>query len=210
MATEQELYEFLYRIDHPVFPRDMSTVTNAISPFNSIMNRLWARQLVKLNVAVASLQANAFPQTADENTIDRWEETYFGYNTPGLPLADRITNLLVKINQRLTMSVTTVIAVAQAITGQTPTVVRNIYWRGWVIGQSAIGRTTIIGTGTAGAHSSKYVLIFDSSIDPTLKKRLDTVLTAIEKGGSSHSIVSPLRLWIIGRSAIGVDTTIGE
>lgn len=209
MATEQQYFEMLGRIDHPVFPRDMATETNADSPFNSIMNRLMARQLVKLQAAIDSLALNILPHTCDDNTIDRWEERYFGFTRVGLSLAERKAAVLVKRNRRFTMSAPDAVAIALAITGQTPEIIRSIWTSGWVIGQSAIGVNTIIAAGTAGDHSSVYILKFADSVDSTLKKLLDKTLTQIEKGGSRHSIIAPLRLWIIGRSAIGVDTTVG-
>lgn len=209
MATEQEIYEFLARIDHPVFPKDMAAVTDEHSPFNSVMNRLVAKAFVRLQAAIDSLSANSFPHTCDEKTIDRWEQTYFGFTKTGQAIETRKAELLVKINTRLTMSEPDAKAVALAITGQTPEIIRSIWSRGWVIGQSAIGRSTVIASGTSGAHSTVYVLIFKNSIDSKLKRLLDRTLTQIEKGGSRHSIVAPIRLWVIGRSAIGVDTTIG-
>lgn len=209
MATEQQVYEMLARVDHPVFPRDLNPVTTSTSPFNSIMNRVLAKQFVRLNAAIASLQLNEFPQTCDANTIDRWEYT-FGLSNATLPLADRIIALLNKINQHITMSAPTVISIAQSITGQTPYVVRNVYWTGWIIGSSIIGINTVIGGGTSGSHSSVYIVIFTSPITSAQRKLLDSTLTTIEKGGSSHAIVAPLALWIVGRSAIGIDTIIGE
>jgi hypothetical protein len=191
MATEQQFYEMLTRIDHPVFPKDMSTVTDSNSPFNSVMNRLRARQFVKLQAAINSLSGNSFPQTCDENTIDRWEETYFGFTKPDLLLVDRKAALLIKINRRLTMSAPDVLALAQSITGQTPELTRSLWKSGWIIGTSIIGKNTYIASGTDNSHSAVYVLRFLTSVDSALIKLLDSILTQIEKGGSRHSIIVP-------------------
>ncbi len=191
MATEQEIYEMLARIDHPVFPRDMSDTTDADSPFNSIMNRLRAKQLVKLNTAIASLALNAYPNTCDENTIDRWEQTYFGFVKASGTIEERRVALLIKIATRLTMSATDVLALALAITGQTPTLTRNLWFGRWLIGTARIGVDNYVQTGDADGHSATYLLRFAASVDSALRIQLDKALTQIEKGGSRHAIVTP-------------------
>lgn len=206
MATEQQFYEMLARIDHPLFPRDMTSETTADSPFNSIMNRLNAKQLVKLQVAIDSLSANSFPQSCDENTIDRWEYTY-GLNNSNLDLPDRIIALLIKRNQKIKMSAPTVIAFAQAITGQTPYLIRNLWKSGWVLGQSILGVTTVLST-SQDTDAGLYIVIFTSPLTSAQRTALDNALTQIEKGGSRHSIVAPSQKWVLGKSALSVDTVL--
>jgi hypothetical protein len=189
MATEQQIYEMLTRIDHPVFKRDMSAVTDQNSPWNSIWNRLLAKQFVRLQTAVASLAANAYPYTCDANTIDRWEETYFNFTKPDLTLTERRTELLVQINRRFTMSEPDVEQAAFAITGQTPTVIRNGYYGGWILDESVLDFDTIFNADSDG--TSTYWVIFSSPVDSALLKLLDEKLTGIEKGGSRHIFVLP-------------------
>lgn len=189
MATEQQIYEMGVRTDHPVFAKDFSTSVSGTSPFNSIINRLFARQMVKLQTAIASFQANSFPQSCDENTIDRWEETYFGYVKTGLTLDDRKAALLIKINTRLTMSLPDVISASIAITGQTPTVIRSAYYSGWVLDQSVLDFDTVFAGGLGDAQT--YIVIFSEAVDSSVLKLLDDQLTKIEKGGSNHIFLLP-------------------
>ncbi|MGZ3687134.1 MAG: hypothetical protein ACXWPM_00080 [Bdellovibrionota bacterium] len=209
MATEQQLYEFLTRIDHPVFSRDLAATTDENSPFNSVMNRLMARQLAKLQAAILSLYANMFPQTADENTIDRWEETYFGFTKIGLPLAQRVEELLVKINSRVRMGVPDVILLAQSIVGKTPIVIRNLYFQGWVLDVSVLDISTVFSGPSQNDDGSEYAVIFTEPVDSGLLKRLDDGLTLIEKGGSRHVLLAPPRFWILDVSTLDVDTILG-
>jgi hypothetical protein len=208
-ANEQQLYEFLERIDHPVFPRDMSQVTDGNSPFNSIMNRMFARQLVKLRASIDSMIANSFPPTVDEQTIDRWEETYFGAPRPTKELADRVADLIAKINQKITMSAPQAIQVAEMITGQTPTLIRNLYFGGWVLDESALDVDTILASGDQDSDAGVYILIFADPLDSSVARELDNALTAIEKGGSKHYLIYTVKSWVLDQGALDVDTLLG-
>lgn len=210
MSLEQQYYNMLARLDHPVFKRDFSDTTtiNKNSPLNSVINLVIAKRLVAARATFDDIQLNADPSTATDMGIDQWEETYFGFVKSGKSLAERIAELLIKINKKFTMSVPDVIALAQAITGQTPTVVRQMGKAGWVLGTGILGRTTIL-SGVSAESTFRYLVIFSDSVDSTLRALLDAQLTSIEKGGSTHLIIAPRRHWILGRGVLGVDTTLG-
>lgn len=209
MSLEQQYYNLLTRIDHPVFAKDFSDTTtiNSASPLNSIINLVIARQLVNLKAKLDEIALNKFPQSVTDLGIDQWEETYFGFSKSGKTLAERITELLAKLNSRVGMSVQDVINAAIAITGQTPTVTRNLGLGGWVLGEGILGLTTIFAADTL-QNLATYLVYFAASVDSILVRELDKKLTSIEKGGSTHLIVSPLRFWILGQGTLGVDTTL--
>jgi hypothetical protein len=211
MATTQEqgYYELLVRTDHPVFRKDFSAATGPSSPFNSILNRLIAKQLVKLRAEIDAMKADSFPQSCTGDGIGKWEETYFGQAKAGGTLPDRQDQVVQRINTRLTMSVSDVIALAEAITGKTPEVIRNMYTGGWVLGQSVLGLDTILSGGSQANAHSLYVVVFYDRIDSVLLKLLDKELSRIEKGGSRHGLVSRRQFWVLGQSALGVNTILG-
>jgi hypothetical protein len=209
MSREQKYYELLARTDHPVFKRDLAAETTADSPFNSIFNRLLARQLEKLRLATEEIEANKFPHTCRASGIDQWEETYFGFTKTGLDLETRKDELLLKINGRIRMSAPDVEKAAKAITGLVPRVIRNLYFDGWVLGSSALGIDTILSGANQAVDSFTYVVVFDVPVDGYLLKKLDDELTKIEKGGSTHVIIAPPKLWVLNESALSVDTLLG-
>lgn len=210
-GTDQELeqlyYEVLTRTDHPVFRRDFSAVQEADSPFNSILNRVVAKALVRLRRSVESVQKNSFIHTLDADSIPMWEDTYFGYVKTGFA-ALRIDQLLSRFNSKLTMSVPDVVRLAQQITGQTPYVIRNVNAGGWILGRGALGFSTIF-PGNTVVDAQRYIVVFSKPVNSDLIARLDEELTKIEKGGSTHKISSPRIYWVIGSSALGTDTLLG-
>lgn len=208
IGTEQQYYEYLTRLDHPVFNKVFTTTVDESTPLNSIMNRVYARQLVKLKAALDDLRANAFAYTATLTLIGDWELTYFGFTNASLALSDRINRLLTRINSTLDMSVGTVILLAQSITGQTPRVLRTLKNGGWLLGTSVLGLDTMI-SGNGASDGSTYLVIFYSSVNSASLKLLDQQLTAIQKGGSNHFILASPPRWVLGRSVLGVDTILG-
>jgi hypothetical protein len=206
-ATSQQYYNFLMRIDHPVFFKDFSTEQNADSPFNSILTRIFANRLVEATAALQSFIQNSFANTVNADGIDDWENEYFGYTKPSLDLETRVEQLLIKVNNQIRMNAPSVITVSQAITGQTPTLIRNLWKSGWVLGQSVLSFSTVLST-TQDADAGLYIVIFANPITSAQRIALDNALTQIQKGGSRHSIVAPPQKWVLGTSALSIDTVL--
>lgn len=209
MALEQNYYEMLARTDHPVFKRDFSSVTDVNSPFNSIMNRLFAKQLKLLQDDIDLVHQNSYPHLATELSINQWEETFFGFTKPDLDLATRIEQLLIKINKRFKMNVDDVIAAARSITGVTPIVIRNLYFGGWVLDVSALDVDSVLSGSSQSADSGWYLVIFSEPVSSFLLQKLDEELTKIEKGGSRHIIQAVPNFWVLGVNTLDVDTILG-
>ncbi len=206
-TLEQIYFNALCRIDHPVFAKDFSSTTDVHSPLNSIFNRITARQLVRLKSMLDEVALNTFPHTVTALSIDDWENEYFGFTKPSLDLSQRVAELLIKYNRRFSMAVRDVIQLSQAIVGVTPFVTRNVGKNGWVLGRSPLGIGTTFG-GDAGAQGL-YLVYFPSPINSGLLTKLDDRLTSIEKAGSRHKIKAPTQHWILGRTALGINTTLG-
>ena len=207
MSKQQIYYEFLSRTDHPVFNRDFSLTTNINSPLNSIYNRIFAKMLVKAYDLSKEMSDNSFVDTVTALTIDDWEFQYFGYTKPNLGLPQRLFELKIKVNKRFKMNVQDAIDLAISITGVTPTIVRNANLHGWVLGARPLGLSTVFGgAGVAGL----YLVVFPVPIPQPLLDRLDERLTVIEKAGSRHKLKSPRLFWVLGKSSLGSDTTLGE
>lgn len=204
----QKYYEFLMRCDHPVFFKDFSLTSDINSPINSIYNRIFANAMVKMNDLISEMYENCFVDSVTAMTIDDWEYQYFGYTKPNITLAQRKAELLFKVNKRFKMNVQDAIDLAISITGVTPTIVRNIGIDGWILGERPLGISTIFGTtsGLAGI----YLVVFPIPIPQNLLDKLNERLTIIEKAGSKHRIEAPFQFWVLGASALGVDTTLGD
>jgi hypothetical protein len=210
VTLEQKYYEFLTRTDHPVFARDYSSSTGPDSPLNSVLNRVMARQMVRLRAEIDRLSAITFPQNADVESIGKWEERYFGFSKSAtVGLSTRVAQLMLRIQSRISMSAPQAIAISQAITGLTPTIIRNLHSGGWVLGQSVLGVSTIFSGSNQSSDSQLYLVVFSSQVSSDLITILDNELTRIEKGGSRHIIVTPPPHWILGTSVLGVDTVLG-
>jgi hypothetical protein len=209
MTIEQKYYETLTRTDHPVFNKDFSVTTDKSSPLNSIFNRIFAKQLIKLKLAVDSVSTNSFPHLVDETSIDAWEAEYFGYIKAGQLLSDRVDQLLIKFNNSLKMNVASVVYLAQSITGKTPIVFRSLAQDGWVLDQSALDVDTIFIGSTSAADASTYLVIFDTAVSSELLDLLDSELTKIEKGGSKHFIFAQPDLWVLDANSLDVNTNLG-
>lgn len=208
MSKEQIYFEMLARTDHPVFQKDFSSTTDINSPLNSIYNRIFAKQLVRLQTLEDEIRLNLYPETVTALTIDDWELDYFGFTKPALPLAQRVSELLIKFNKRFKMNVPDAIAISESIVGETPVITRNANLGGWVLGEGSLGLSTILsasGDGTEGL----YIVAFSVPVDSSLLAKLDERLTIIEKAGSRHKIISQIKYWELGASALGIDTTLG-
>lgn len=207
-GTEQQYYEMLTRTDHPVFFKDFSASQNVNSPLNSIWNRILANQFLIFRSILDEFQLNLVPSTVTEMTIDDWELDYFGFTKRNLPLVQRIAELLIKFNKRFTMSVSDVISLCQAITGQTPLVVRNVSRNGWVIGGGALGATTVLSTSATATARGLYLVALTKPVSSNFLSQLDSALSGIEKAGSHHVITSPIQHWQLGLVALGINTTL--
>jgi len=210
MSNEQKYYEMLTRTDHPVFKKDFAPVQDETSPFNSILNRVIARQLCKIRDEFAKVGINAHPNTVTDFSIDKWEETHFGFTKGSTLLAQRITELVDKVNNVQTMSLPDVILTAEIITGFTPLVFRNIFFEGWTLDLHALDVSTVMSGDVQADDAFTYVVIFSQEVDPILLDRLDKELTKIEKGGCNHVILAPPKFWTFDQSAFGVDTTLKD
>lgn len=208
-GTEQQYYEMLVRTDHPVFQKDYSATQNFNSPLNSIWNRIIAKQLVRVRAVLDEFQLNLVPDTVTLMTINDWETEYFGFTKPSLSLAVRISELLIKVNRRFGMTVQDATLLGQAITGVTPVITRNVALKGWVMGRGVLGLSTTLATPGLATAQGFYLVSVPSSIDSNLLTKLDQALTNIEKAGSSHKIQAPTQFWVLGRTALGINTTLG-
>jgi hypothetical protein len=204
----QAYYEFLARTDHPVFRRDFSQSTSVTSPLNSIYNRIFADQLAKLKAVIDELSLNLYPSTVTALTIDDWENQFFGFTKPSSPLSLRVAELVLKVNKRFKMNIGDVLDLSQAIVGMKPIVTRNVARRGWVLGTGVLGISTTLDEKSNGFSAGLYLVYFPRPVDSRLLKKLDEQLTIIEKAGSRHVIKAPIPRWILGRSALGIDTTL--
>lgn len=209
MTVLKAYYDLLTRIDHPVFKRDFNEDVTADSPFNSLLNYVFAKQLVHLRDDLTQVQLNKYPDTVNGLGIDRWEETYFGFVKTGKLLETRRTELILKVISRARMSAPAVVRIAQTITGKTPSVIRNLYFSGWTLGSSPLGIDTVLPGLVQAQDAFIYRVSFSEPIDSELLTQLDKELTRIEKGGSTHVIFAPLKLWVLGDSALGIDTRLG-
>ncbi len=199
-------YDLLTRMDHPVFKRDFNEEITADSPFNSIINFVFAKQLERLRNDIFEVKCNKFPQSITNLGIDRWEETYFGFIKVGKDLETRKNELTLKIISRVRMSLPAVITIAESITGKTPHVMRNLFYEGWVLGESSLGIDTVLPGLNDTQDVYVYRVSFSEPIDSELLEQLDKELTRIEKAGSTHVLFAPLKLWVLGESALGIDT----
>ena len=206
-TLEQIYFEALARTEHPIFARDFSPTQDITSPLNSIFNRIFARQLVKLRAVLDEIAINAYPNTVTALTIDDWELEYFGFTKQSLQLSQRVSELLIKYNRRFSMAVPDVIQLSQSIVGLTPYVTRNVSRSGWVLGRGPLGIGTTFGGDTSVIGF--YLVAFPKPVDSTLLAKLDQRLTSIEKAGSRHKVTAPIQHWILGRTALGIDTTLG-
>lgn len=206
MASEQDYYEVLVRTDHPVFNRDYSSSQNVNSPYNSIMNRVMARQLVKIRSLLDEIALNTNPETVTSLMIDDWENQYFGFTKGNLPLSQRVSELLIKFNKRFSMNVGDAIALAQSIVGLTPVITRNIDFDGWVLGTGVLGVSTVISGPTVVGGRGFYLVSFAAPVDTNLQKQLDNALTIIQKAGSRHKITAEVQYWVLGKGVLGIST----
>lgn len=208
MSLEQDYYDFLTRTDHPVFKRDYSTEQSADSGFNAILNRVVARQLVKMREALNVLKSDTFPNTVTPYGIAFWESRYFGFVKPlGIEHTVRRDQLVFRINNRVGLTIQDVINIAFSITGVKPKEIRNAYFTpGWILGESALGIDTILNADDSVDARQTYLVIFGEVIPTELLAQFDKELTKIEKAGSQHFISAPTPIWILDQSTLGKDT----
>lgn len=203
----QIYYEALVRTSHPAFARDFSLSSDVHSPLMSIINRVVARQLAKARAVVEEVRLNLYPSSVTLLSIDDWENEFFGFTKPSLALAQRVTELLIKVNKRFHMNVGDVIDLSRAIVGETPLITRNVYRDGWDLGRGALGISTSFGGGSGAIGF--YLVSFTRPVDASLLAQLDKRLTTIEKAGSRHKVTAPVRHWILGRVPLGINSTLG-
>lgn len=206
MSLAKAYRDFLTRTDHPALKKDFPDSVDGESSFNLIFNELLARQLEKIRLDVLKYKRSQFPQTADMDSIDQWEETYFNFTKPTTGLEDRIEELMLKRNSRIRMRVKDVKDLSQSITGKVPTVLRSLAQAGWILDVSVLDVDTVLSGEITLDDSQTYVLLFDDPIDSALMDRLDKALTNIEKAGSRHVIIAPLKMWVLDESSLDVDT----
>ena len=204
----QAYYDFLTRIDHPVFAKDFRPIDtiDKDAPLNSILNLIGAREFARMHETVEEMRLNSYPISVTATTIDDWELEYFGFTKAQLSIEQRVTELMIKFNQRFHMGVPDVEALAEAITGQTPQITRNLFYGGWTLGAGTLGSSTTLGGDQS--QSNKYLVEFTQPVDSTLLAKLDQQLTAIEKAGSTHKTRAPLQRWVLGKTALGLNTTL--
>lgn len=217
MATQEKIqkyYDMLTRLQHPAFRKVNGDVLNfdKDTPFHAVFNYMVAKEMCRFRDDMELVRANKLPHTVTEEGIDQWEETLFGFTKLQLPFADRKAQLIARYRQRVTMGVPDAIALAEAITGLTPAVVRNLFFDGWILDdpdKSVLDISTILSATSQASYSHIYVLIFGEVVDSDLLARLDEELTKIEKGGSTHILISPDPVWELDVSVLGTDTILG-
>ena len=154
------------------------------------------------------LALNAYPATVTAMTIDDWENEYFGFTKPSLALAARVLELQIKVNKRFKMNLGDVLALSQAIVGLQPVVTRNVSRGGWVLGTGYLGLSTTLSINSNISSNGLYLVFFPKSVDSRLLAKLDEQLTIIQKAGSRHVIKAPVPRWVLGKVALGIDTTL--
>lgn len=207
---EQGYYEYLVRTDHPVFKRDYSEVQTAESPFNSILNRVMARQLVRMRSSLEIVQNNTYPHLVAEEGIDEWEYRFFSFIKDNLNIEDRVEQLVLRFNNRVGLTEDDVQKIAFSFTGRMPRVIINSYFGGWILDQAALNVDTVFSGEDTPADRQTYFVIFDVPIPSEILRKLDNELTKIEKAGSKHFISSPTSYWSIGESSLNHDTILGN
>jgi len=213
LSLEQQYYEMLTRNDHPIFRKIFDDVTtfDGDTPFNSVLNLLVAKQMVTLRADIDEVTANKLPNTVLASGIDRWEDTLFGFTKTGVGFTQRRNELVARFNEVILMAVGDVIALAEQITGQTPTVIRNVFFDGWILdtAKSVLDLTTVLPGTDQGSDGQLYLVIFNDPVAANLLARLDEELTIIEKAGSRHNLIAPPKFWVLDDSALDLDTILG-
>lgn len=214
MSLDQQYYELLTRMDHPVFRKLFVDVTtfDDTTPFHSVFNLVLAKQLTKLKGLCDGLILDSQANTVREVTIDKWEETYFGFTKQNVPFLQRRDELLQRYNIDIGLAVQDVITLAESITGQTPVVIRNAFFGGWILDSPDTGvldQSTVLPGDDQSDHAHLYIVIFSDPVPTELLTVFDNELTAIEKVGSRHSLVSPVKFWVLNSSALDLDTILG-
>lgn len=208
--SEQSYYKFLVRTDHPVFKRDYAEEQSSDSPFNSILNRVLAKQMVKMRTALDIVKNNTFPHLVTIEGIDEWENRFFSFTKSNLDIADRVEQLVFRYNNRVGLTEDDVQKIAFSFTGRLPRVIINSYFGGWVLGEAALDIDTVFSGEDTPADRQTYFVIFDVPIPSDILNKLDNELTNIEKAGSKHYISSPTSYWSIGESSLNHDTILGN
>lgn len=214
MATEQQYYDLLTRMDHPVFRKifeDVSTFDEN-TPFNAVLNLILARRLLSLKSKSDGLILDSHADTVREVTIDKWEETYFGFTKVNVPFLQRREELLQRFNIDIGLAIGDVVTLAESITGQTPFIVRNAFFAGFTLDDPALGildSTSILASTDQASDAHLYFVIFPGPVDTQLLALFDEELTAIEKVGSRHINISPPKFWVLDASVTDLDTLLG-
>lgn len=210
-GTVQQYFNLLTRTDHPAYNKDFVDVSaiDGSSPFNQIHNLVIARQLRKTVLVSEDVRLNIVPQTVTDTGISHWEETYFGFVKGTLGLAQRVAELLARINSTVTMNVQSVIDAAVSITGETPIVKRNMFFDGWILDADTLDLSTIFGGAPQDPNAQIYFVYFTVPIATELLQQLDERLTAIEKAGSRHVISARQEPWILDESKLDTETLLG-
>lgn len=212
-ALEQKYYEMLTRNDHPVFRKIFEPITSfdVDTPFNSVLNALVAKRMCDFREAQDEVVLNQHPTTVIESGIDRWEETLFGFTKPGVPFPQRKDELIARFNEVVLMAEPDIIKLAEQITGLTPVVIRNLFTDGWTLDtdKSVLDLTTVMSGTDQLSDGQLYLVIFNDPVAANLLTLLDNELTIIEKVGSRHKIIAPLKFWVLDDSALDLDTVTG-
>jgi len=214
MTLDQKYYNLITRLDHPVFRKLFADVTtfDETTPFNAVFNLLVAKQMVKLDAAKEGLILDSHPDTVRVETIDRWEQTLFGFTKINVPFLQRRDELVQRFNENIGLAVRDVITLAESIVGQTPTIIRNLFFTGWILDDpvlSVLDKSTIMATEDQSAGMQIYIVIFNDPVDSALFRQFDNELTAIEKAGSRHKALAPIKFWVLDSSVTDLDTILG-
>lgn len=206
MNLEDVYYNLLTRLDHPVFKKEFNSGKNPDDSYSSILNRCVAHALSILKGDVDDLSLDMFPHTVTAADIDNWEVDYFSFIKSNKEHETRRNELLDWINNEIGMSLPDVVTACEAIVGKTPRVIVNANKGNFILGDNAFGATTIFKGEDNTTNRYTYIVRFTSNITTAQAKRLDEELTKREKGGSKHIISYPRLKWVLGESALGIDT----
>jgi hypothetical protein len=198
--TTDELYALIQRelpedaYPHSGNPEDYLSTTESAAT---------ARVLATAYENMQSIEANNFPQTADDEGIGKWEERYFGAVQGGpLTIEERRDRVLQKGRERRTMSPNDLRDIVKGVIGSDKTVEIGEWSCGtgsWMLDVSQLGVQTYLDRGRPGViglaggdltdaleHAYSYtVRIYDYT--PT-DEELKTIVALLNKAEPSMSI----------------------
>jgi hypothetical protein len=198
--TTEELYELIQReLPEDAYPHSGNPADYLSTADSDATARVFATAYENLQ----SIEANNFPQSADEEAIGKWEVRYFGAVQGGpLTLTERRDRVLQKGRERRTMSPDDLRDIVKGVIGSDKVVEIGEWSCGtgsWMLDVSQLGVQTYLDRGRPGViglaggdltdaleHAYSYtVRIY--AYTPTASE-LKTIVTLLNKAEPSMSI----------------------